>query len=119
VGPILGGHLLDQLVMRVTISHSRSKAEIIQEVDRSFDEMFKGIPGLPVRLIVREKSWQGSTLNFSLAAKMGLLSTPIAGTVTVTDRDITVDADLGLLSRFIPEKTARDVIGSRIKGLLK
>jgi hypothetical protein len=52
-------------------------------------------------------------------AKMGLLSTPIVGTVAVTDRDITVDADLGLLSRFIPEKMARDAIGSRIKGLLK
>src|SRR5271154_3488835 len=105
--------------MRVTISHNRSKAEIIQELDRSFDEMFRGVPGLPVRLIVQKKSWQGSTLNFSLKAKMGLLSTPITGTVTGTDRDITVDADLALLGRLFPEKTAQDVIGSRIKGLLK
>jgi len=28
---------------------------------------------------------------------MGLLSTPIKGTVEVTDRDLTIDADLGIL----------------------
>jgi len=47
---------------------------------------------------------------------LGLLSTPIKGTVEVTDQDVTVDADLGLLNRLVPEKTARDVIGNRIKG---
>src|ERR1700687_3260165 len=105
--------------MRITISHKRSKAEIIDFVDRSFNEMFQGIPGLPVRLVLEQKSWQGSILSFSLTAKLGLLSTPIKGTVEVTDQDVTVDADLGLLNRLVPEKTAREVIGTRIKGLLK
>jgi len=105
--------------MRITISHNRSKAEIIESVDRSFNEMVQGVEGLPVRLVVQQKSWQGPTLSFSLTAKLGLLSTPIKGTVEVTDQDVTVDADLGLLNRLVPEKTARDVIGNRIKGLLK
>jgi hypothetical protein len=68
---------------------------------------------------ILRRSWQGSILSFSLTAKLGLLSTPIKGTVEVTDQDVTVDADLGLLNRLVPEKTARDVIGNRIKGLLK
>jgi len=72
-----------------------------------------------VRLVVEQRSWQGSILSFSLTAKLGLLSTPIKGTVEVTDQDVTVDADLGLLNRLVPEKTVRDVIGNRIKGLLK
>jgi hypothetical protein len=105
--------------MRITISHNRSKAEIIESVDRSFNEMFQSISGLPVRLVVKQRSWQGSILSFSLTAKWGLLSTPIEGTVTVTDQDVTVEADLGLLNRLIPEKTAREVIGNRIKGVLK
>jgi hypothetical protein len=105
--------------MRITILHNRSKAEIIESVDRSFDEMFQGVAGLPLRLVVKQRSWQGSILSFSLTAKWGLLSTPIEGTVTVTDQDVTVDADLGLLTGLIPEKTAREVIGGRIKGLLK
>jgi hypothetical protein len=105
--------------MRITISHNRSKAEIMESVDRSFDEMFRGVAGLPIRLVLEQRSWQGSILSFSLTAKMGLLSTPIKGTVEVTDQDITVDADLGLLNRLVPEKTVREVIGNRMKGLLK
>jgi hypothetical protein len=104
--------------MRVAISHNRSKGEIIAAVDRSFDEMFQGT-GLPVRVIVKERNWRGSVLTFALTAKMGILSTPIKGTVEVTDDDIIIDADLGLLSRFVSEKTAHDAIGRRVKGLLK
>lgn len=105
--------------MRITISHNRPKAEIIEAIDRSFNEMFQGAAGLPVRLVVDQRSWQGSTLSFQLTAKMGLFSTPIKGTVEVTDQDVTVDADLGLLNRLVSEKTAREVLGNRIKGLLK
>jgi len=105
--------------MRITISHNRSKAEIIESVDRSFNEMVQGVEGLPVRLVVQQKSWQGPTLSFSLTAKLGLLSTPIKGTVEVTDQDLTLDADLGVLNRLVSENAARKVIGNRIKGLLK
>jgi hypothetical protein len=105
--------------MRITISHNRSKAEIIESVDRSFNEMFQGVSELPLRLSVKQRSWQGSILTFSLTAKWGLLSTPIEGTVTVTEQDVTVDADLGLLRRLFPERLAREVIGNRVKALLK
>ena len=105
--------------MRITISHDRAKAEVIESVDRSFNEMFQGVAGLPVRLVVENKSWQGSVLSFALTAKMGLLSTPIKGTVEVTDHDLTLDVDLGLLNRLVSEKTVREAIGNRIKGLLK
>jgi hypothetical protein len=105
--------------MRVTISHNRPKAEVIKSVDRSFDKMFQDVAGLPVTVFVQQKSWQGSTLNFALSAKWGLLNTPIKGTVVVTDDDVTIDADLGMLERLVPEKTVRDMIGTRVKGLLK
>jgi hypothetical protein len=105
--------------MRITISHNRTKAQIMESVDRSFNEMFQGIAGLPVRLVLEQKSWQGSILSFAVTAKLGLLSTPIKGTVEVTDQDVTVDADLGMLNRFVSEKSAQEMIGNRIKGLLK
>jgi len=105
--------------VRITISHNRSKEEVIQSVDRSFNELFKGVGTLPVRLAVEQRNWQESTLNFLLTAKLGLISTPIKGTVEVTDQEITVDVDLGMLNRFVNEKTAQQVVGSRIKGLLK
>jgi hypothetical protein len=68
---------------------------------------------------LEQKSWQGSILSFSLTAKLGLLSTPIKGTVEVTDQDVMVDADLGLLNRLVSEKNAREMIGNQIKELLK
>jgi hypothetical protein len=104
--------------MRITIAHSRTKEDVMQSVDRSFDELFQG-PGLrQVKIADQRRAWQGNTLNFSLTAKMGLFSTPIKGTVEVTDKDLTIDADLGMLERLIPVATAREVITSRIKGLL-
>jgi hypothetical protein len=42
--------------MRITVSHNRSKAEIIESVDRSFNEMVQGVEGLPVRLVVQQNS---------------------------------------------------------------
>jgi hypothetical protein len=91
----------------------------MQAVDRSFNELFQGAGALPVSLVVDQRNWQGSTLTFALTAKMGLISTPIHGTIEVTERDLTIDADLGVLERFISAATARDLITSRVKGLLK
>ena len=104
--------------MRITVSHNRSKEEIIRTIDRSFDDLFQGT-GLPVHLAQQQKSWRGSTLTFSLRAKMGLLSTPIKGTVEVTEQDLTIDADLGILERMIPAKKAQEVVASQLRGLLK
>ena len=105
--------------MRITVSHNRSKEEVVQSVDKSFNDLFQGIGGIPVKLVQEHKSWQGSTLTFALTAKMGLLSTPIKGTIEVTDRDITIDADLGILERMIPAKKAHELVSQHVRGLLK
>src|SRR6516162_2032962 len=104
--------------MRITISHSQSKEEVIRSVDRSFDDLFRGIGIVPIQFVDEQRNWQGSTLTFSLSAKMGFVSTPIKGTIEVRDRDITIDADLGLLERLIPASTAQASMTSRVRGLL-
>jgi hypothetical protein len=105
--------------MRITVSHNRSKQEVIRSVDRSFNDLFQGVGVLPVRLVQEHRSWQGSTLTFALSAKMGLISTPIKGTIDVTDRDLTIDVDLGILERMMPSKKAQEVITDHVRGLLK
>jgi hypothetical protein len=105
--------------VRITVLHNRSKEEVKQSVDRSFNDLFEGIVVLPLRFVEEQRTWQGNTLIFSLTAKMGLVSTPIKGTIDVTDRDITIDVDLGMLERLIPTTKAREVIRSRVRGLLK
>ena len=105
--------------MRISVSHNRTKEEVVQTVDRTFNDLFKEAGALPVKLTVEHRSWQGSTMTFALSAKMGILSTPIKGTVEVTDSDVIVDANLGILGKFVNEKSAQQLLGSRIKGLLK
>ena len=91
----------------------------MESVDRSFNELFLGA-GLPrIKLTGERRSWQGSTLAFSLTAKMGWISAPIRGTVKVTDRDLTIDADFGVWERLIPAAKVREVVSSRIRGLLR
>ena len=104
--------------MRITVSHTRSKQEVMQAVDRSFDDLFRDIGIIPIKLVQERKSWEGSTLTFAISAKMGLISTPINGKIEVTDQDLTIDADLGILERLIPVAKARALITDRVRGLL-
>jgi hypothetical protein len=102
--------------MRITVSHNKPKEEVIQSIDRSIDDLLK--QSLPVQITVEQRSWQGSTLTFAIAAKMGFFSSPIKGTVDVTDTDITIDADLGMFESFVSAEKAREVVGSRVRGIL-
>ncbi len=104
--------------MRVTVSHNRSKEEVIRAVDRSFDDLFSGLGIVPLQIVNEQRSWQGSTLTFSFTAKAGIVNAPIKGTVEVTDKDLTVDADLGFFEKLLPVKQARAAIEKRVRGLL-
>jgi hypothetical protein len=103
--------------MRITIAHNKPKQEVVDSIDRGFDDVFK-MEGLPLKLVLEQKSWQGSTMTFALNAKMAFMSSPIKGTIAVTDRDVTIDTDLGMFERFISEDKAREVLSTRFKGLL-
>jgi hypothetical protein len=105
-------------IMRITVAHTKSKEEVMRAVDRSFDDFFQGIAAVPVKLVDEQRSWQGSALRFSVTAKMGLLRNRIKGTIDVTDKDLTIDVDLGLFERLISETKAREAIVSRARGLL-
>ena len=105
--------------VRVTISHNKPKEELVRAVDRSFDDLFRGIALVPLQIVNEKRSWQATTLSFSFEAKAGPLSTPIKGTVEVTDKDLTIDVDLGLLEKLLPAKEARAAIEQRVRGLLR
>jgi hypothetical protein len=105
--------------MRITIAHGRTKTEVMATVDRTFTDMFQGMAGIPVQVEVQQKSWVGDALNFAIVAKMGFITTPIKGTVEVTDTDVTIDADLGILSKFVSDKSAGEMVEKRVRGLLK
>jgi hypothetical protein len=104
--------------MRVTIAHSKTKAEAIQTVDRAMQDVFQSLATPPLTISNSQKTWNGSVMTFSLTVQMGFLKNTVGGTVEVTERDVTIDADLGLLSRFLPEKKVQTMVESRVRGLL-
>ena len=106
--------------MRITIAHTKSRLQMIQIVDRAFTDVFRGLVQGPITIANQQRSWQGSVLSFSLVAKMGmgLIQNPISGTVEVTDHDVTLDADLGILSKLMPPEKMQSAIATRLRGLL-
>ena len=110
--------MVSSLPMRLTIPHSRTKQEARDAVDRSIDQMFNGLALGPIEFLDQKKQWLGDTMNFALTAKLSLLKTPIQGSVMVGEREITIDVDLGLLAKLLPENTAKTRIENRVKGLL-
>ena len=87
-------------------------------VDRAFDDVFRGLIQGPVIITHQRKSWEGSVMTFSLIAKMGFVKNPVSGTVEVTDRDVTFDADLGMLGNLISAQKVQSTLETRLRGLL-
>ena len=71
-----------------------------------------------IEFIDRRKQRSGDAMMFSLTAKIGFLRTPIVGSAMVTDKEVVLDVDLGLLSKLISEDSARNQIAGRAKQLL-
>lgn len=105
--------------MRVVVPHNRSKQEIKDAVERSVDQLFAGLNVGVIEFINQRKEWCEDTLKFTLTAKLGFLQTPIVGSALVTDKEITLDVDLGLLGKLIPERGAQSQIEGRVRGLLR
>lgn len=100
------------------MAHTKSKEEIKRVIDRSFDEFFRGVGSLPLQIVGEKRHWEGDTLIFSFGAKLALITSPIKGTMIVTDKDVTIDADFGLLEKLLPSAQTKATIETRVKGLL-
>jgi hypothetical protein len=108
----------ERKTMRITVSHNRRKEEIMRSLDRPFDDLSKGLGTVPIQIVNESRKWTGSRMDFYFDAKMGFVSAPIKGFIDVTDKDVTVDADLGWLEKLFPAKQAQAALEGRVKGLL-
>ena len=105
--------------MRVTITHKKTKQEVMKIVDDSTEQLFQGMPGSPLKIVDYRKSWDGSLMHFSFTGKMGFLTAPLSGTVLVTEKDVTIECELpALLKSFLPEQKIEEGLKSRVRGLL-
>ena len=104
--------------MRVTVSHNKGQAEAVRRVNEGIDQLFQSAGSAGVEIRNLERSWNGNTMNFSFTGKMGPFTAPIRGTVLATDTELTIDVDLGVVGKFMPEdKIRRSIEGGAQKML--
>ena len=57
--------------MRITIAHNKSKQEVVDSIDRGFDDVFK-MQGLPLKVELEQKNWQGLDVDLCSEREDGL-----------------------------------------------
>jgi hypothetical protein len=105
--------------MHVTVAHKKSQEDAVKIIDESVDNLIKSIPAGSVKIIDQEKTWNGSTMSFSFKGRKGIFATTIRGTVAVTDKDVTIDAEIpGIIKTFVSDQTISDAVEARAKQIL-
>jgi hypothetical protein len=105
--------------MRLIVPHKKTRAEVIQSLDKGIDGLFAGAVGSSIEIVNSKKEWVGSTLHFSFTTRLGFISLPINGTVDVDDTNATLDVELpSLVKNFIGEDRVAANIEKRVQALL-
>ena len=66
-------------------SNSKTRAEVIQTLDKGIDGLFAGAVGSSIAIANSKKEWIGSTMHFSFMSRMGFIALPINGTIYADD----------------------------------
>ena len=105
--------------MKVVVQHGKTLDEAIEIVDRSADHLFDYASGGAVELTDRKKGWDGPKMDFSLIARVGFVSLPIAGVVLIDEVTVTVDCELPqLVKMFVGEDKIRAGVEKKVRGML-
>ena len=105
--------------MLVTVAHDKGQAEAIRLVNEGVDRLFRSAGSAGVEIRNLERSWDTNTLSFSFTGKMGPFTAPIRGTVLVAETDLTIDVDLGIVAKFMPEEKIRQNIEAGARKMLE
>ena len=105
--------------MRIIIANTKSVEETKKIVERSTEDLFRSAAGGIVQISNVQKTWNGNTMAFEFTASLAFFSTPIQGTVMVTEKEVTIDVAIPeMFRKFISEDNLKSGIESRIRGLL-
>jgi hypothetical protein len=105
--------------MRITVSHNKNPEEIKANINRGFDDIFKGLPVGPVQITDEQRTWVGDTLNFSFNARAAILTVPVKGWILVEQQQVTIEVELpAFLEKLIPAEKMKSAVESGVRGLL-
>jgi hypothetical protein len=105
--------------MRIIIPNTKTVDETKAIVERSTEDLFRSAAGGVIQITDVQKTWTGNTMAFVFKASLAFFSTPIEGTVAVTEKEVTIDVVIPeAFRRFIAEDKLKMGIESRVRGLL-
>jgi hypothetical protein len=105
--------------MTIIIPHGTTAEKAMAMVDSSANSLFESTAGPHVQLVDKTRSWNGSTMDFGLTARVGFISVPISGTILVDAVNVTVNCQLpALVNQFIGEERIRTGLDGRIRAML-
>ena len=104
--------------MKVIVAHHSTQEETMRKLDQASDKLM-AIDIKNVQIADQEKSWAGPVMNFSFTGKMGFISLPLAGTVTVDNTNVTLDCELpSLIKNLMGEDKVRATVEQNIRALV-
>ena len=105
--------------MTVTVPHHRTQPEAISIIDKGSSDLFAGVAGSSVEVADEKKDWNGSTMNFSFTGRLGFISVPINGAISVDDVNVVVVCDMPpMVQNFIGEDKVSASIEKQLQRLL-
>lgn len=104
--------------MRITVSHTKTKEEVRQIVDKSANDLFT-MPIGAAQILDPQRRWEGDTMYFSFVGKQSIFKATISGNIEVRDKELVINLDLpGFLKNLIPEPQVRAAVEGKVRGLL-
>jgi hypothetical protein len=105
--------------MTLIVPHNKTREAAIAHIDQGADQLFSSAAGGLVEIVDQKKEWDGSTMNFSFAGKLGLVSIPLSGTLDVDDTNVTIQCELPpVVKSFIGEEKISGGIEKQLRRLL-
>jgi hypothetical protein len=105
--------------MRVSVPHSREKADVVRILGKPLSVLFAGaVDGLVIADERRE--WNNSTMSFSCVGKVGFISLPLSGSMYVFERVLAVEIELpAAVKLLIGEEKVRAGLAEELSALLQ
>jgi hypothetical protein len=105
--------------MRIEIAHELGEAEAARRVDGFLDELARReFPG-GVQVKNPTRAWTGNQLAMSFTLAKGFFQSGLSGTMTVTDRLVTLEAAVpGMITAFVGEDRIRTEIERQLTQVL-
>ena len=104
--------------MKIVVQHHSTQENVIKKLDQASDKLMT-IEIKNVRIEDQKREWNGPVMSFSLTAKLGFISVPLAGTMAVDDASVTMECELPpLVKNFLSEEKFRAIMENNVRALV-